>query len=358
MKSKIHVFVAISGGVDSAVAAAILLEQGFRVTGIHMKTWQDPRSAEVSPHSHASQMPAQASVKSLYIPFISLDIREKFYQEVVQPFINNYLDGLTPNPCLFCNPQIKWGVLQSYALAHGADYFATGHYARVERQEGDTVRLFRGVDKVKDQSYVLSMLTQDQLRNSLLPLGKLTKSEVRIKAHKLGLASVEQEESQDLCFLPQGDYRDFLQRYAPEPIQPGDIVDQDGKVLGQHQGLAFYTVGQRKGIRIAAKEPYYVIGKDHNNNQLVVGFSHQAVQKALLADHPNWISGQAPRASEVYDIMVRYRSKPVPGVFTSVTSNEFRLEFKQEIRGITPGQVAVLYHQDECLGGGIIKMAY
>ncbi len=358
MKSNNHVFVAISGGVDSAVAAAILLEQGHQVTGIHMKTWQDPRSEKVSPHSHAAISPAQASAQSLNIPFISLDLQEKFYQDVVQPFISKYLAGLTPNPCLFCNPQIKWGILQTYALTHGADYFATGHYARIENQDDDEVRLLRGVDKAKDQSYVLSMLTQDQLRKSLFPLGILTKDEVRDKARDLGLASVEQEESQDLCFLPQGDYREFLQRYASKPIQPGDIVDQDGKVLGQHQGLAFYTIGQRKGIRIAAEAPYYVIGKDQSKNQLEVGFCNQAVQKELLAEHPNWISGRAPRAGDVYDIMVRYRSKPVPGVLTSVTDNEFRLEFNQEIRGITPGQVAVLYRQDECLGGGIIKMAH
>jgi len=357
MKSKTHVFVAISGGVDSAVAAAILLEQGFRVTGIHMQTWHDPAMTVGSQNSQNIIDWAQNAAKSLNIPFISLDIREKFFNQVVQSFINKYLAGLTPNPCLFCNPQMKWGVLQSYALEHGADYFATGHYARIEHHASDSTRLFRGKDKAKDQSYVLSMLTQDQLRKSLLPLGSLTKDEVRVKARQMRLASVDEKESQDLCFLPQGDYRDFLLRFAKEPIQPGEIIDRQDKVLGQHQGLPFYTIGQRKGIRIAASQPYYVVDKDPTKNRLVVGFSDQASQKELIAAHPNWISGKGPKVGEEFAVMVRYRSKPVHAILNSSTPDEFRLKFNQEIRGITPGQVAVLYHQDECLGGGVIKSA-
>ena len=358
MNSQKQVYVAISGGVDSAVAAAILQENGYDVTGIHMRTWQDPHSTQDNQSVVDLTSSAQATAESLDIPFVSLDIRERFYQDVVNPFVRSYLAGQTPNPCLFCNPQVKWGILQSYALAHGADYFATGHYARLEPKGPNNVDLFRGLDKKKDQSYVLSMLTQAQLRQSLLPLGTWTKNTVRNKARDLGLTSVDQSESQDLCFISHGDYRDFLERYAPEPIQPGDIVDVDGKVLGQHQGLPFYTIGQRKGIRIAAEEPYYVIDKDPSSNLLVVGYAHQSVQRELIAVKPNWISGSAPEVEKVYEVMVRYRAKPVPAVLTSVTAEEFRLKFKQEIRGITPGQVAVLYLGEACLGGGIIKMAH
>ena len=349
---------AISGGVDSAVAAAILQEQGYDVTGIHMKTWQDPHPTQDSQSVDNLMISAQATAESFNIPFISLDIRERFFKDVVKPFLKNYLAGETPNPCLFCNPQVKWGILQSYALAHGAEYFATGHYARIEPDGPNTVGLFRGLDKKKDQSYVLSMLTQAQLRQSLLPLGTWTKDAVRNKARDLGLNAVDQSESQDLCFISHGDYRDFLERFAPEPIQPGDIVDVNRKVLGQHQGLPFYTIGQRKGIRIAAEEPYYVIGKDPLNNLLVVGYAHQAIQEELIAVNPNWISGQPPMIGEVYDVMVRYRANPVPAILSSVTAGEFRLKFKQEIRGITPGQVAVLYLGKACLGGGIIKLAH
>lgn len=358
MNSKKRVFVAISGGVDSAVTAAILLEQGYDVSGIHMQTWQDPHGRLDTYSSDTLASKARSTAESLNIPFISLDIRERFYQDVVKPFLINYLAGETPNPCLFCNPQVKWGILQSYALAQGADYFATGHYARIVRINPSLVGLFRGLDKVKDQSYVLSMLTQDQLRQSLLPLGTWTKDAVWKKARDLGLTSVNEGESQDLCFISHGDYRDFLERYSPEPIQSGDIVDADGKVLGHHQGLPFYTIGQRKGIRIAAEEPYYVIDKDPSNNLLVVGYAHQAVQKELIAIKPNWISGQAPKAGEVYDVMVRYRAKPVPAILSSIITEEFRLKFKQEIRGVTPGQVAVLYLGEACLGGGIIKIAH
>jgi len=357
MKSRTHVFVAISGGVDSAVAAAILLEQGFWVTGIHMQTWHDTAMTIGSQYRHNLRDRAQHTAKSLSIPFISLDIQEKFFDQVVKSFIHKYLAGLTPNPCLFCNPQIKWGVLQSYALDQGADFFATGHYARIKHQGIDSARLFRGKDKAKDQSYVLSMLSQDQLRKSMLPLGSLTKDEVRVKANQMGLASVDEKESQDLCFLPQGDYRDFLRRFTPEPVQPGEIIDRQGKVMGQHHGLPFYTIGQRKGIHIAASQPYYVIDKDLQNNRLVVGFLDQTIQKELIAGHPNWISGESPKVGEEFAVMVRYRSKPIPAILQLSTPDEFRLKFNQEIRGITPGQVAVLYHQDECLGGGVIKSA-
>ncbi len=350
-----EVFVALSGGVDSAVAAAQLLEAGYCVTGIHMRAWQDPKLLEESQDAPDSASLAQSAAAFLEIPFISLDIRDQFYEKVVQNFIKQYLAGLTPNPCLFCNPQVKWGILQSYALERGAHFFATGHYARLEHDEIGKVRLRRGVDRAKDQSYVLSMLHQDQLNRSLLPLGEMTKDEVRAKAKGLNLPVADRQDSQDLCFLGNGDYRDFLQRFSPESFQPGEIVDMDGVVLGEHQGLAFYTIGQRKGIRIAAAEPYFVIDKDIENNRLVVGFAGQAGRSHLTASQANWIGGDPPKTDEIYAVMIRYRTKPVSAELLSATPGDFRLEFKHSLCGISPGQVAVLYRGEECLGGGVIQ---
>jgi len=355
MNEKGRVFVAMSGGVDSAVAAAELLEARYHVTGIHMHVWQDPMWQAQAQHLPDPASLAQAAADSLGIPFVSLDVQDRFYRDVVQNFIHQYLTGKTPNPCLFCNPQVKWGILQTYALKKGADYFATGHYAHIDRMETGKVRLLRGLDRNKDQSYVLSMLSQFQLSRSLLPLGQMTKDDVRKKAKALEIPVADRQDSQDLCFLGDVDYRDFLMRFAPESTQPGEIVDVYGNVLGEHQGLAFYTIGQRKGIRIAASEPYYVVRKDLHNNRLVVGFANQAGKDQLYATQVNWISGEAPDVHERYDVMIRYRTKPVPTELLFATQGEFRLEFNYKLRGITPGQVAVLYRGEECLGGGVIQ---
>ena len=355
MNLKQHVFVAMSGGVDSAVTVTRLLDQGYRVTGIHMRTWKDPKWEAATAGLPKPEALAEKSANAIGIPFISLDIREDFFKTVVKKFIRQYLRGQTPNPCLFCNPQVKWGILQTYALSNDADFFATGHYARIEQLASGKVRLLRGVDKTKDQSYVLSMLTQFQLSKSLLPLGGMTKREVRSIAKNLALPVADKQDSQDLCFLGNVNYRDFLERYAPESMEKGEIVDTSGRVLGEHHGLAFYTIGQRKGIGIAASEPLFVIEKDNKNNRLVVGFARETGKDSLIAVQPNWISGKPAQVGRVYDVMIRYRAKPVPAVLLSVTDKQFRLEFKEAMRGITPGQVAVLYQDDECLGGGIIS---
>lgn len=349
------VFVALSGGIDSAVAAAQLLAEGYQVTGIHMETWKDPKAQEDNSGKSDAYALATKTADLLGIQLISLDVRGQFYDQVVRAFINNYLVGKTPNPCLFCNPHFKWGILQTYALNHGADYFASGHYARIEHLDSGQVRLLKGVDVKKDQSYVLSMLTQNQLSKSLLPLGPMLKEDVRSEGRRLGLIFVDREESQDLCFLADGDYRDFLKRYAPQAVNPGDIVNQHGNVLGKHEGLAFYTIGQRKGIRVAAPEPYFVIRKDHEKNQLVVGFAQATLQSTLKAAQANWISDEPPIEGETYSVMIRYRAKPVFAVLINVSNEEFRLKFIDEVRGITPGQVAVLYNGEVCLGGGVIQ---
>jgi tRNA-uridine 2-sulfurtransferase len=357
MKSTMRVFVAMSGGVDSAVTAAKLINRGYRVTGIYMDTWKDPKWESQSGEFPKAAELAKDVAAFLEIPFVLLDVRERFYQNVVLGFIQKYLQSQTPNPCLFCNPQVKWGVLQTYALEHSGDFFATGHYAKIDRLDSGKVRLKRGVDETKDQSYVLCMLSQFQLQKSLLPLGEMTKSDVRAEAQMLGLPVANRQDSQDLCFLGAIDYRDFLQRFAPESSTPGDIVTVEGKVVGKHQGLPFYTMGQRKGIRVAAEESYYVVGKKLETNQLIVGFAEQAGKQTLIATQPNWISEEPPEIGKTYEVMIRYRVKPEPAILTSVGKDRFGLEFKRTVRGITPGQVVALYHEEICFGGGVIVSA-
>jgi tRNA-specific 2-thiouridylase len=357
MNENKHVFVAMSGGVDSTVTAVRLMDAGYQVTGIHMETWKDPTWLAVVQDDPNPVSMAAAAAESIGVPFVALDVRERFYQRVVKAFIEQYVAGNTPNPCLFCNPQVKWGILQSYALEQGADYFATGHYARIVPGENGQVQLLRGLDRTKDQSYVLSQLSQQQLQRSQLPLGESTKAQVRQQAKALNLPVADRHDSQDLCFLGDVDYRDFLSRFAPETEAPGEIVDLNGRVLGEHHGLAFYTIGQRRGIRISAPEPYYVVAKEPHSNRLIVGFMDQAGKSSLQATAPNWILGEPPAAGEEVDVMIRYRANPVPVTLASATDDEFRLKFNQPVRGITPGQVAVLYRGEQCLGGGIIKSA-
>jgi tRNA-specific 2-thiouridylase len=358
MEKHQHVYVALSGGVDSAVAAVRLLDQGYQVTGIFMETWKDPHWEITMTESQAPESIAADTAKAIGIPFVSLDVQEVFYQRVVRSFIHQYVRGLTPNPCLFCNPQVKWGILQTYALEQGADFFATGHYARIVKNPNGQVQLLRGIDRTKDQSYVLAMLSQAQLRQSLLPLGELTKEDVRKQAKTLNLPVADRQDSQDLCFLGDINYRDFLQRFAPNSPSPGEIVNVEGKVLGEHQGLAYYTIGQRRGIQIAAPEPFYVIGKDIKNNRLVVGFADQAKKGHLRGIRPNWIAGEPPTQGESFEVMIRYRAQPISARLDFSSGDEFRLELSQALRGITPGQVAVLYQGEVCLGGGIIDHAW
>ena len=354
MMCKGVVYTAISGGVDSAVAAALLLEDGYQVFGIHMETWKAPNTMERGSEYFEDKLFAENVANALGIPLTSLDLRNEFYESIIKSFIQQYSNGRTPNPCLFCNPQIKWGILQNFALDQGSDFFATGHYARLERNGSCPVRLLKGRDKSKDQSYVLCLLSQTQLQKSLLPLGEMTKEEVRGKALEMDLPVANREDSQDLCFLGDLDYRDFLKRYYPLSQDPGEIVTIDGEVVGEHDGLAFFTIGQRKGIRVAADEPYYVVDKDIGKNRLIIGFDEQAGKNYLIASDVNWISGEPPQTGEMYAVMVRYRTSPVLAVLSSVTENYFKLEFKRHLRGITPGQVAAIYQGDACLGGGVI----
>lgn len=355
MDTKPAVAVAMSGGVDSSVTAALLVEQGFSVIGIMLRLWNEigaDRFNRCCTPDAVSQARRVALILS--IPFYVLDAKQAFYDNVVKPFIYDYTHNLTPNPCISCNRLIRWGFLLNYILASGADFLATGHYTRTVENSDRIFHLMRGVDPLKDQSYILHVLSQDQLAHTLFPLGKFRKTEVRLLAKQYNLPVVERPDSQDLCFVGAGDYRQFLDRHAPDSVQSGDIVDVHGEILGRHQGLPYYTIGQRRGLRIAAKDPVYVLEKDFINNRIIVGSREQSGHRGLIAGRINWIAGQPPASPFNGQVKIRYNARDIPALIEVMDEQRIKVQFDEPICDVTPGQAAVLYNGEECLGGGII----
>lgn len=346
----------MSGGVDSSVAAALLVEQGYNVIGMMLRLWSEPGTEEDNRCCTPDAMAlARRVAAKLSVPFYALDVQERFHEVVVQSFIQGYVQGVTPNPCIMCNRHIRWGFLLDRARAFGADYMATGHYARLSREAGQPVRLLRGLDAAKDQSYVLSVLGQDQLQQTLLPVGEYAKPVVRELARKFDLPVADRADSQDLCFLASRDYRGFLARHAPETVRPGPITNNAGQVIGEHQGLAFYTIGQRKGLGIASPEPLYVLKKDMKNNVLVVGLEDELGQRSLRAAGINWIAGRPPQAAMRAQVRIRYKATEAWAEVTPEGEDQAQVVFEHALRDITAGQRVVFYQGDECLGGGTIQ---
>jgi tRNA-specific 2-thiouridylase len=349
------VVVAMSGGVDSSVAAALLKKQGHEVIGMMLRLWSEPGKEEsnrcCTPDAMAQ---ARRVAAKLDIPFYVVDAKEVFRETVVQYFLDGYARGETPNPCLVCNRQIRWTFLFDHARALGADFMATGHYVRI-RSAGDERQLLRAVDPSKDQSYVLHVLKQDKLAHALFPVGDFPKPEIRRLAEEFGLPTAARKDSQDLCFLAGEDYRGFLQRNAAEMLQPGAIVTRAGTSLGRHNGLANYTIGQRKGLGIASLVPLYVIGKQAGTNALIVGAAEELGSDELTARDVNWIAGGTPRESFKADVKIRYTARAAGATVTPLeTGTRVRVRFDAPQRDITPGQAAVFYQDDLMLGGGII----
>ncbi|MCS7260305.1 MAG: tRNA 2-thiouridine(34) synthase MnmA [Anaerolineae bacterium] len=350
------VVVAMSGGVDSAMAAALLVEQGYTVIGIMLRLWAtcsmgDNRCCTPDSMAAARQVAAQ-----LNIPFYVLDYREVFRHIVVDYFVSTYAAGRTPNPCILCNERIRFGFLLKQALALGAQYLATGHYARVRRTEAGTYQLLRGRDLSKDQSYVLHRLNQWQLQHVLFPLGDWLKSDVRRAALQRGLMVHDRSDSQDLCFAgDNGDYRAFIAQYAPQLLRPGPILDTSGTLLGQHQGLAFYTIGQRKGLGIARAQRTYVVQLDPARNAVIVGSAEELGRDTLFASAVHYISGHAPPSPVRITARIRYKSPDVPATLTCLEGARAHVQFDWPLRDITPGQAVVFYQGDVVLGGGFIE---
>jgi tRNA-specific 2-thiouridylase len=297
---------------------------------------------------------ARRVAAKLGIPFYVVDAKDVFHRTVVQYFLDGYARGETPNPCLVCNRQIRWTFLLEHALALGADFMATGHYVRLQRTE-DGSQLLRAVDRNKDQSYVLHVLTQDKLAKALFPVGEYPKPEIRQIAEKHGLSTASRKDSQDLCFLAGEDYRSFLQRNAAAMLQPGRIVTRDGRPLGEHDGLANYTIGQRKGLGVASAVPLYVLGKNAINNTLVVGTQEELGSRELTARDVNWVSGGAPSEPFRAEVKIRYTAKEAWAWVTPFEGGRVRVQFDAPQRDITAGQAAVFYEADRLLGGGIIE---
>jgi tRNA-uridine 2-sulfurtransferase len=354
----IRVVVAMSGGVDSSVAAALLREQGYDVVGMMMRLWSEESVGGrvynrcCTPDQMAD---ARRIADKLDIPFYVLDTKEVFRNTIVDFFIEQHRKGVTPNPCMECNRHIRFEWLQNHALALDAEYLATGHYAQIEQREDGRYLLRKGVDESKDQSYVLSVMGQEQLRHALFPVGSYPKSEVRQTAERFGLPTASKKDSQDLCFLGDGDYRRFLTVHAPDVMTAGPIVRKSGEIVGEHHGLANYTIGQRKGLGIYAPEPLYVIGTNPYRNALIVGTADELGSTQLTAHRVNWVSGEAPAEPFRAEVKIRYKAKPVPAWVEPVGRDRMAVTFDEPARDITPGQGAVVYDGDVCLGGGIIE---
>ncbi|MBN1309894.1 MAG: tRNA 2-thiouridine(34) synthase MnmA [Anaerolineae bacterium] len=354
------VIVAMSGGVDSSVSAALLVEQGYEVLGIMLRLWAEPGQAAKRDNrccTRDQMLDAHFVARKLRIPFQVVDAREAFKQQVVDSFIEGYSHGITPNPCLTCNRYFRFDYLLDEATKRGATYLATGHYACITQAANGTFELRKGADSSKDQSYVLSVLGQEHLSRVLLPIGHLTKLEVRQLAQQYGLPVAGKEDSQDLCFVADGDYRRFLHDHAAQSFEPGPIVTRSRVILGQHTGLPNYTIGQRKGVGISYSEPLYVIKKDTARNTLVVGTQTELGNTRFQATNMNWVSGQAPARQIHVDVKTRYTAPFVRAQVTPTgTADTVDIVLDEALPDIAPGQGAVLYEDDRVLGCGTITL--
>lgn len=346
---KTKIAVAMSGGVDSSLTAALLKEQGHEVIGITM---------ELSDCSAGAIQDAKVVADFLGIPHYVANFRELFQEKVINYFLDEYGRGRTPNPCVACNPNVKFGGLIGKAQELGCEYLATGHYARVGyNEETGRYDISKGTDDHKDQAYALYRLKQEQLAHIMTPLGGWVKTDTRREAAKRNLPVANKPESQEICFVPD-DYKAYLLQHRPELQKTGDIVDTQGKVLGRHQGIAFYTVGQRKGLGIAAEHPLYVIGLDAAKNQVVVGSNNQVFANGLLADQLNWVAIANLEQPMEANVKIRYGAKEAPAILYPQSDGKVKVEFCEPARAVTPGQSAVFYIGDRVLGGGIIESGF
>ena len=352
------VVVAMSGGVDSLVAAALLVEAGYNCIGVMMRLWAETGEGEGSTNkccSLESVHDARRVADDLGIPFYLINVEQPFKRQVVDFFIDGYSRGVTPNPCLECNRHIRFDYLLNYARRMGADYLATGHYARLRMGEDGKVHLLKGVDEGKDQSYVLSVLGQAELRDVLFPIGDWPKAEVRRMAAARGLPVASKHDSMDLCFIFDDDYRRFLRDWAADAMRPGPIRDRRGRELGRHAGLPGYTVGQRKGLGLSgAAEPLFVLELDHAANALIVGTAEELGRAELLVERVNWTLDAPPAAGAQLDVKIRYKARAVQCTLAPAGDSRVRVQLAEPLRDITPGQGAVFYAGDHCLGGGVI----
>jgi len=353
------VVVGMSGGVDSAVAAALLVEQGYAVQGVTLQTWEpeDPEttSKKWQERGCCKVGLARYVAERLGIPHRVIDIRERFRSAVVHDFIQGYLGGETPNPCVRCNERVKFGALVETARALGADYVATGHYARIRSDATGRLHLQKGEDLAKDQTYFLYRLNRSWLPHLLFPVGAMRKEEVWPRAEAIGLPAEEIKESQEICFVTKGDYRSFLAEHAPQAEQPGVFVDMDGTPLGTHRGAAFYTPGQRRGLGLASDKRLYVVRVDAGSKTVVVGRDEDLLAGACTVREVNLLGMDRIDEPVRAMVKVRYATPAVPAALLPDRAGRLRIEFDTPQRALSPGQSSVFYQDDLVLGGGIIE---
>ena len=354
--AKQRAVVAMSGGVDSSVAAGLLVEQGYEVIGITMRLWTDEDASAARHHKRCCSVEdtddARAAADALGVRHYVLNLEREFAESVVDTFVQDYARGRTPNPCLSCNDKVKFRPLLQHALALDADYLATGHYAQVKHTP-DGAELWRATDPSKDQSYVLYTLGQEELTRTLFPVGEFPKSEIRRMAHDWGLPNAGKPDSADICFIPAGNYRDFVRERVP--VAAGEIVDTAGRAVGEHSGIVDFTIGQRRGVPArGGAEPLFVVDIEPDANRVVVGPHELLMASGLTAENLTFIDGAAPRGDMRVEAKIRYRTEPVPASLhiTGVGTGEVRFDRPQ--RAVTPGQAVVFYQEDRVLGGGTI----
>jgi len=350
---KNRVLVAMSGGVDSSVAAYLLKKQGFDVIGVTMHLWAEADSDSAC-CSLSSVEDARKVASKIGFPHYTLNMKKVFEKKVVSNFIEEYKRGRTPNPCVRCNQYIKFDALLKKAEELGAEYISTGHYARIEKKRGRYF-LRKGKDQSKDQSYFLYCMSQKALSMTLFPMGDIKKTKTRMIAKKLGLPVADKKESQEICFVPDDNYGKFLQDHFKENIDPGPIIDKKGNVVGEHNGIIFYTVGQRKGLGIGGSGPYYVISIDKKKNAVIVGGKNDVFREELLAEGINTISFAMPSEPIEVKARIRYNAREEKATLEAFGKGLVKVKFNKPVRAVTPGQSVVFYDGDIVVGGGIIK---
>ena len=353
---KERVVVGMSGGVDSSVAACLLKEAGYEVIGVTMQIWpkEDPSGTEEGCCGESAVEDARRAAASLGIPHYVMNFREKFKKQVMDDFAREYLAGRTPNPCIVCNRHIKWEALLKRSMELGADYIATGHYARIRRLENGRLALCQAASGAKDQTYALYSLTQEQLAHTLMPVGDYEKSEIRRIAREMGLSTTEKPDSMEICFVPDQDYAGFIERYTGRAVPEGNFVTAKGEILGKHRGIIHYTIGQRKGLGLSLGKPAFVTEIRPETNEVVVGDGEDVYAEGLVCRRLNFMGLSGLQGETRLKVKIRYSHPGEDAVVRLTGPDQAEVRFSRPVRAVTPGQAAVFYREDWVAGGGTI----